>query len=174
MKTSRSVLIPSYLGWFGKRIKCTKSWTTFIKNSRIKTLKSVMTPILFRLILRHLQHLDINCHRSKCNRMKCTKLKVKYVVFVYDDDWTLLWKISSGKNQNDMMNGDVLNLDFRTKTLTSKCGLLTNVLSRAMHFLMIIHNDEMWYYILYLSHEDIILKRFTYTQKFFLSKLTVD
>ena len=70
-------LIPSYLGWFGKRIKCTKSWTTFIKNSRIKTLKSVMTPILFRLILRHLQHLDINCHRSKWNRMKCTKLKVK-------------------------------------------------------------------------------------------------
>ena len=39
-----------------------------------------------------------------------------------------------------MMNGDVLNLDFRTKILTSKCGLLTNVLTRAMHFLMIIHN----------------------------------
>ena len=39
-----------------------------------------------------------------------------------------------------MMNGDVLNLDFKTKILTSKCGLLTNVLTRAMHFLMIIHN----------------------------------
>ena len=150
-------LIPSYLGWFGKRIKCTKSWTTFIKNSRIKTLKSVMTPILFRLILRHLQHLDINCHQFEMKKNEMHKAKGQ--VFVYDDDWTLLWKISSGKNQNDMINGDVLKLDFRTKILISKCGLLTNVLSRAMHFLMIIHNDEMWYYILYLSHEDIILKQ---------------
>ena len=40
-------------------------------------------------------------------------------------------KISSGKNQNDMMNGGVLYLDFRTKILTSKCGLLTNVPSSA-------------------------------------------
>jgi hypothetical protein len=40
-------------------------------------------------------------------------------------------KISSGKNQNDMMNGGVLYLDFRTKILTSKFGLLTNVPSSA-------------------------------------------
>ena len=151
-------MIPSYLGWFGKRIKCTKSWTTFIKNSRIKTLKSVMTPILFRLILRHLQHLDINCHQFEMKKNEMHKAKGQ--VFVYDDDWTLLWKISSGKNQNDMINGDVLKLDFRTKILTSKCGLLTSMLTRATHFLMIIHNDDMRYYILYWSHEDIIVKQF--------------
>ena len=84
-----------------------------------------------------------------CNTLKKNEMhKAKgQVMFVYDDDWTLIWKISSGKNQNDVMNGDVLNLDFRTKTLTSKCGLLTNVLTRAIHFLMIIHNDEMWHYV---------------------------
>ena len=99
--------------------------------------------------------------------------KAKGQVFVYDDDWTLLWKISSGKIQNDMMNGDVLNLDFRTKILTSKCGLLTNVLTRAMHFLMIIHNDEIWYYVHpVLDHEDIIVctSKTVYNQEFFLSK----
>ena len=65
-------------GWFGKTIKCTKSWATFIKNSRVKTSMSILIhSILFRLILRHLQHLDINCYRSKWKRMKCTKLKVK-------------------------------------------------------------------------------------------------
>ena len=36
-------LIPFCLGWFGKRIKSIKSWTNFIKNSRIKTSKSVLT-----------------------------------------------------------------------------------------------------------------------------------
>ena len=173
MKTSRSVFDSILFRLIWKKNQVHKEFNHLYQEFKDQNFKVCFDFIIFRLILRHLQHLDINCHQFEMKKNEMHKAKGQ-VVFVYDDDWTLLWKISSGKNQNDMINGDVLKLDFRTKILTSKCGLLTNVLSRAMHFLMIIHNDEMWYYILYLSHEDIILKRFTYTQNFFLSKLTVD
>ena len=43
-----------------------------------------MTPILFRLILRHLQHLDINCHQFEMKQNEMHKAKGQ--VFVYDDD----------------------------------------------------------------------------------------
>lgn len=46
-------------GWKWKRFKCTKSIVTFIKR---QDLKIYFDSILFSLILRHLQLLDINCH----------------------------------------------------------------------------------------------------------------
>ena len=107
---------------------------------KYQNFKVCFESILFRLILRHLQQLDMNCYwwkwKCKWKRMKNQLHKVKgQQVFM------MMIEHCCGKIK---MTWWCFKNGLSTNILISKCGLLTtNLLTRAMQiFLMIIHNDE--------------------------------